>query len=94
MHVAMGEEALTRQEETGDDYARNGRPLAILVTRTATAPSNVSFKDWFRTGATGQLPPLDDSGKQSSERLLNSETCRKTNSHNSAIAAGGVASAE
>jgi hypothetical protein len=34
----------------------------------------------------GQLPPLDDSGKQSSERLLNSETCRKTNSHNSAEA--------
>ena len=53
MHVAMGEEALTRQEETGEDYARNGSPLAILVTRTATAPSNVSFKDWFRTGATG-----------------------------------------
>ena len=40
------------------------------------------------TVTTGQLPPLDDSGKQSSERLLNSETCRKTNSHNSAKAVG------
>lgn len=41
------------------------------------------------TAATGQLPPFDDSGKLSSERLLHSETCRKTNSHNSAIAADG-----
>jgi len=46
------------------------------------------FQDvcWMR--AVGQLPPFDDSGKQSSEGLLHSETCRKTNSQNSAIAAG------
>jgi len=36
----------------------------------------------------GQLPPLDDSAKRSSERLLNSETCRKPNSYNSAKAVG------
>jgi len=35
----------------------------------------------------GQLPPFDDTGKQSTERLLHSETCMKTNSHNSAKAA-------
>jgi hypothetical protein len=32
----------------------------------------------------GQLLPLNDSGKQSSTRLLPPGTCRKTNSHNSA----------
>jgi len=34
----------------------------------------------------GHLPPLDDSGKQPSERPLYIGTCRKANSHNSAIA--------
>jgi hypothetical protein len=40
--------------------------------------------------ALGQLPPFDDSSKQSSERLLHSETCLKTDPHNSATAAGGI----
>jgi len=42
----------------------------------------------------GQLPLFDYSSKQSSERLLNSETCRMTHSHNSAIPADGVYSIE
>jgi hypothetical protein len=46
------------------------------------------------TVTAGQLAPFDDSGKQSSERLLHSETCRKTNSHNSAIPADDVYSIE
>jgi hypothetical protein len=34
---------------------------------------------------TGQLPPLVDYGKPSSERLLYPGTCPKANSHNSAL---------
>lgn len=42
----------------------------------------------------GQLLLLDDSGKQPSGRLLYLGTCRKVNSHNSAIAAVGGCSIE
>ncbi len=42
----------------------------------------------FVTAATGQLPPVDYFSMHSSKRLLNSETCRKTNLHNSTFAVG------
>jgi hypothetical protein len=40
----------------------------------------------LRLAAIGQLLPFDDSGEQPSERPLYFETCRKVNSHFSALA--------
>jgi len=73
----------------GEAVVAAGRLCTTDRTTAAFAESRrAAFRGscWMRT--TGQLPPLDDSAKRSSERLLNSETCRKPNSYNSAKAVG------
>ena len=50
---------------------------------------NGSYEARAPLSTSGQLLPLNDSGKQSSDRLLRPGTCRKTNSHNSASAVIG-----
>ncbi len=56
--------------------------------------ASVGFLAQGHTHPIGQLLPLNDSGKQPSERLLRPGTCRRTNSHNSAITVVGACSVE